>query len=79
MCITERFGNQVHTGMLCVYFSQHKMKMLKIQGNSLLADIAAGDDFIGLYDQKKVSTIMGPFLSGYKVMGVCLIFVNTVL
>jgi hypothetical protein len=30
MGITERFGNQVHTGMLCVYFSQHKEKMLKI-------------------------------------------------
>jgi len=69
MGVTERFGNQVHTGLLCVYFSQHKEKMLKMQGDSLLADITAGDDFIGLYD-KKFSTNMGPFFIGYKVMGV---------
>jgi len=52
MGVTERFGNQVYTGLLCVYFSQHKEKMLKIQGDSLLADFTAVDDFIGLYDQK---------------------------
>lgn len=52
MGVTERFGNQVHTGLLCVYFSQHKEKILKIQGDSVLADITSGDDFPGLYDQK---------------------------
>jgi hypothetical protein len=31
-------------------FSQHKEKMLKIQGDSLLVDITAGDDILGLYD-----------------------------
>jgi len=51
MGVTERLGDQVHTGLLCVYFLQHKEKMLKIQGDSLLADITAGDDFIGLYDK----------------------------
>lgn len=52
MGVTERFSNQVLTGLLCVYFLQHKEKMLKIQGDSILGDITAGDDFIGLYDQK---------------------------
>lgn len=52
MGVTERFGNQVCAGLLCVYFSQHKEEMQKIQDDSLLADITAGDDFIGLYDQK---------------------------
>ena len=52
MGVTERFGNQVRTGLLFVYFSQHKQKMLKIQDDSLLVDITAGDDFVSLYDQK---------------------------
>lgn len=33
-------------------FSQHKEKMLKIQGDSLLVDITTGDDILDLYDQK---------------------------
>jgi hypothetical protein len=50
--VTERFSNQVLTGLLCVYFPQHKEKILKIQGDSLIVNITAGYDFIGLYDKK---------------------------
>jgi hypothetical protein len=31
-------------------------------------DITAGDDFLGL-DEQKINTNLGPILSGYGVMG----------